>query len=108
MYPYFDLAHAAICCLAVREDLATGIQGHQLNMAVFFWYLVRSVLSSVRRVHWNGHFFQDTRKKTRPCLIIHPVNNIQGRRKQNPHVLDDLKRGFIWSALDWIKAFDIN
>ncbi len=24
MYPYFDLAHSALCCLAVREDLATG------------------------------------------------------------------------------------
>jgi len=24
MYPYFDLAHAAICCLAVRDDLASG------------------------------------------------------------------------------------
>jgi len=24
MYPYFDLAHAALCCLAVRDDLATG------------------------------------------------------------------------------------
>ena len=25
MYPYFDLAHAALCCLAVRDDLANGI-----------------------------------------------------------------------------------
>ena len=24
MYPYFDLAHAALCCLAVRDDLASG------------------------------------------------------------------------------------
>jgi len=24
MYPYFDLAHAAICCLAVRDDHASG------------------------------------------------------------------------------------
>ncbi len=24
MYPYFDLAHAALCCLAVREDLSSG------------------------------------------------------------------------------------
>jgi len=24
MYPYFDLAHAAVCCLAVRDDLANG------------------------------------------------------------------------------------
>ena len=26
MYPYFDLAHAALCCLAVREDLSVGKQ----------------------------------------------------------------------------------
>merc|ERR1712156_1065815 len=24
MFPYFDLAHAALCCLAVRDDLANG------------------------------------------------------------------------------------
>ena len=24
MYPYFDLAHAALCCLAVRDDLGAG------------------------------------------------------------------------------------
>ena len=27
MYPYFDLAHAALCCLAVRDDLANGEGG---------------------------------------------------------------------------------
>ena len=24
MYPYFDLAHAAVCCLAIKEDMASG------------------------------------------------------------------------------------
>ncbi len=24
MYPYFDLAHSAVCLLAIREDLGTG------------------------------------------------------------------------------------
>jgi len=24
MYPYFDLAHAAVCCLSIKEDLGTG------------------------------------------------------------------------------------
>ena len=39
-------------------------------MAVFFWYLVKSDLSSVQvcsSVHWTSHFLQDARK-TRPCL----------------------------------------
>jgi hypothetical protein len=24
MYPYFDLAHAVICCLAIKEDMGSG------------------------------------------------------------------------------------
>ena len=24
MWPYFDIAHCVMCCLAVREDLGTG------------------------------------------------------------------------------------
>ena len=24
MYPYFDLAHAVVCCLAIKEDMASG------------------------------------------------------------------------------------
>jgi len=24
MFPYFDIAHAALCCLHVREDLGSG------------------------------------------------------------------------------------
>ena len=24
MFPYFDIAHCAICCLYVREDLGSG------------------------------------------------------------------------------------
>ena len=40
-----------------------------MNMAVFFWYLVRSDLSSVRyspRIYWTIDFLQGTRN-TRPC-----------------------------------------
>ena len=51
------------------------LQDDQLNMTVFFRYLVKSVLFSVRhstRVHWISHFLQGTRK-TRPCLTGHPV-----------------------------------
>ena len=45
-------------------------------MAVFFWYLVKSYLSSVRyrtRLHWTSNFLQGTRD-TRPCLIGHSVD----------------------------------
>lgn len=24
MYPYFDLAHAVVCCLAIKEDMGSG------------------------------------------------------------------------------------
>ena len=49
------------------------VQAHQINMAVFFWYLVKSDLSSVRyTVHWTASFFQGTRN-TRPYITGHPV-----------------------------------
>ena len=44
-------------------------------MAVIFWYIVKSDLSSVRyctRIHSTRHFLQGTRK-TRPYLTGHPV-----------------------------------
>ena len=25
MYPYFDLAHAVVCCLAIKEDMGMGM-----------------------------------------------------------------------------------
>ena len=52
-----------------------GIQGDQLNMVMFFWYFVKSDLSSIRcntHVQWKSHFLQGTRL-TRPCLPDHPV-----------------------------------
>ena len=51
------------------------LQGHQLNMVVFSWYLVKHDLPSVcycTSVHWTGHFLQGTRK-TRPCLSVQVV-----------------------------------
>ena len=45
------------------------------QMAVFFWYLVKSDLSIVRyctHIHWTSHFLQGTRK-TEPCLTGHSV-----------------------------------
>ena len=53
-------------------------------MAVCFWYLVKSVLSSVHRyrsLYWISNFLQGTRK-TRPCLIGHPVYNLDQKGKR--------------------------
>ena len=54
------------------------IQGDQLNMAVFLWYLVKSDMSSVSyctQVHWTGHFFFKGNRNTRLCLTGHPVDH---------------------------------
>ena len=53
------------------------VQPDQINMAVVFWYLVKSDLSSVRystRIHWTSHVLQRTRN-TRPCITGHPVQH---------------------------------
>ena len=69
-------------CLQWENNLPThtienalSIQGDQLHVAVRFWYLVNSDLTSVRyyvRVKWTSLFFQSTRT-TRPCLTGHPL-----------------------------------
>ena len=57
---------------------------NQLNMAVFFWYLVKIDLSSTvyattyyihTSVHWTSHFLQGT-KNTRPCLSSRVVDRL--------------------------------
>ena len=55
------------------------LQPDQLNMTVFFWYLVRGDLAVVRyctpihvRVDWTNNFLQGIRN-TRPCITGHPV-----------------------------------
>ena len=48
------------------------VQGDQLNMAVRFWYFVKSGLSSVRvnsRVQWTSNFLQFTKKHGHICLV---------------------------------------
>ena len=53
------------------------VQPDQMNMAVFFWHLVKSDLSSVHSctcVHWTSHFLQGIRN-TRPYLTGHPVDS---------------------------------
>jgi len=37
MYPYFDLAHAAVCCLAIREDLGAGSQPFSRKHPLGLW-----------------------------------------------------------------------
>jgi len=37
MYPYFDLAHAALCCLAVRDDLANGSHAFSRKHPLSLW-----------------------------------------------------------------------
>ena len=40
--------------------VATTIQGKQLNMAMFFWYIVKSDFSSLHvyiRVHWDKSLY---------------------------------------------------
>ena len=61
-----------------EPHLKSDVQGYQLNMAVYFWYLVKSDLSSVyvySSVHWASHLLQGTRK-IRPCLNGHPVGPV--------------------------------
>ena len=51
------------------------MQPDQVNMAMLFWYLVKSDLSSVgyyTRVHWTSHLIQGTRN-TRLCITGHSV-----------------------------------
>ena len=62
------------------------LQGDHLNMAVFFWYLIKSDFCAVYALlHvYTGqvsHFLKGTRK-TRPCLTGHPLGNRQDDVKQ--------------------------
>ena len=70
--------HREICCsYLVGLTMETArkehpkvrkLQGDQLKMAVFFWYLGKSCFYSERvcsSVHWTSHFLQGTRN-TRP------------------------------------------
>ena len=47
MYPYFDLAHAALCCLAVRDDLASGKSCHPVSILGCLYILLHSRVSSL-------------------------------------------------------------
>ena len=58
-----------------KDNRYTYTTRYEINMAVFFWYLVKSDFSCVgycTRVQWTSHFLQDTRY-TRPCINGHPV-----------------------------------
>lgn len=36
MFPYFDVAHCALCCLYVREDLGTGEDANSFVCCMWF------------------------------------------------------------------------
>ena len=51
------------------------VQPDQINMAVFFWFLIKNEMSSVSYcigIPWTIHFLQGTRD-TRPCLTGHSI-----------------------------------
>ena len=53
-----------------RDSNLQGTGSLVIHGRVFFWYLVKSDMSSVRvycSIHWTSHFLQGTRK-TLPCL----------------------------------------
>ena len=58
-----------------KQFLYNLFQLKKINKAVFFWYLLKSDLSSAgfsTRVHWTSQFLQGTRN-TQPCLTGHPL-----------------------------------
>ena len=66
---------SAVSKIADACEESAKVQGDQLNMAMFFWYFVKSYLPSVRycsHIHWISRILQGTRN-TRPCLTGHPV-----------------------------------
>jgi len=38
MYPYFDLAHAAVCCLSIKEDMASGAIAFSRKHPLSLWF----------------------------------------------------------------------
>ena len=66
---------SGICLNSYITAKQAGIQHDQINMAGFFWYLIKNDLSGVgycTGVHWTSNFLQGTRK-TLPCITGHPV-----------------------------------
>ena len=53
-------------------DSPSNLQGHQLNMAVGFWYLVNRHLTNVEvycSVHWTSHFNKAPEKQGHVYLV---------------------------------------
>ena len=57
-------------CIYYNIMYNCNVQPDQLNMAVFFLYLIKNYLISVR--YRTKHPFKATRK-TQPCITGHPV-----------------------------------
>merc|ERR1712156_164253 len=38
MYPYFDLAHAVVCCLIIKEDMGSGAIAFSRKHPLALWF----------------------------------------------------------------------
>ena len=56
MFPYFDLAHAALCCLAVRDDLANGSQVRYIQAVLSLVELLHHCALIGRELHSDEIF----------------------------------------------------
>ncbi len=46
MYPYFDVAHAVVCCLSIKEDMGAG----RLFKLFIHFYLLNGSLKDHRSI----------------------------------------------------------
>ena len=90
------------------------LQGDQLTLPVFFWFLVWSDMSIVQctctlysSVYWTSHFIQGTRK-IRPCLTRHPVHQswahffLEEPRRNSFQCRCTRRTGFYYTDSSWI------
>ena len=47
MYPYFDLAHAVVCCLAIKEDMGSGMKTDDKNCGTFKMIFSRQISNRI-------------------------------------------------------------
>ena len=70
---------------AANRSHKQHIQPDQINIAMFFWHLVKRNLPSVRyctTVHWKSQFLQGARN-TRSCKTGHSVEQRSGKQVQH-------------------------
>ena len=69
--------------------LIRSIQGDQLYMAVRFWYLVKSGLSSLTTVYTRGHCTSNFLQGGRPCLSGQVERHTSAKKKKK-HIIDEI------------------